>query len=114
MSVFYEFRPLREGADTLFLWEVEDGEAYELIITTYSGLYRYNMLDIVRIDGFTGNTPNIVFCGKSTEFVEVAGQKIYGYQFSDLLHDIEKRMNVNFDVVQVLRKTANCSLCWKA
>lgn len=103
-SVFYEFRPLREGADTLFLWEVEDGKAYELIITTYSGLYRYNMLDIVRIDGFTGNTPNIVFCGKSTEFVEVAGQKIYGYQFSDLLHDIEKRMNVNFDVVQVFEE----------
>lgn len=104
MSVFYEFRPLREGADTLFLWEVEDGEAYELIITTYSGLYRYNMLDIVRIDGFIGNTPNIVFCGKSTEFVEVAGQKIYGYQFSDLLHDIEKRMSVNFDVVQVFEE----------
>lgn len=100
-SVFYEFRPLQDGADTLFLWEVEDGEAYELIITTYSGLYRYNMLDVVRIDGFTGNTPNIVFCGKSTEFVSIDGIKIYGYQFSDLIYEIEKSMKVDFDVVQV-------------
>lgn len=100
-SVFYEFRPLQGNAEPLCLWEVEDGEAYELIITTYSGLYRYNMLDIVRIDGFTGQTPNLVFCGKSTEFVNLGDQKIYGYQFSDLVHSIEKKTKINFDIVQV-------------
>ena len=48
MSVFYEFRPLtRRRRHAVSLGSRKDGEAYELIITTYSGLYRYNMLDIV-------------------------------------------------------------------
>lgn len=100
-AVFFEFRPLHGDGETLFLWEVQDGEEYELIITTYSGLYRYNMLDIVRVEGFIGNTPNIKFCGKSTEFVHIGEHKVYGYQFSDLLHDVEKEDSVHFDIVQV-------------
>ena len=35
------------------MWEVVDGVCYELLVTTYSGLYRYNLQDIVRIQGFT-------------------------------------------------------------
>lgn len=103
-ALFFEFRPLQGNGKTLFLWEIEDGGEYELIITTYSGLYRYNMLDVVRVEGFTGNTPNIKFCGKSTEFISMDDKKIYGYQFSDLFHHVEKTEGINFDVVQVFAK----------
>lgn len=100
-SVFYEFRPLTKGVRPLFMWEVEDGAYYELIITTYSGLYRYNMLDVVRIDGFFGDTPNIVFCGKSTEYVTVDGQRLYSYEISDLIFQLEQARRWRFDVMQV-------------
>lgn len=99
-ACFFEFRPLN-GGTPLCMWEVTDGACYELIVTTYSGLYRYNLQDVVRIDGFTGKTPNIVFCGKSTEFVMAGEKKIYGYQFADLLHQVERQKQCQFDIVQI-------------
>lgn len=62
-SVFFEFIPL-EGGDPCCIWEVENGKYYEMLVTTYSGLYRYNMLDVVRFDGVVGNTPKFVFVAK--------------------------------------------------
>ena len=100
-ACFYEFLPL-DGRKPLCMWEVEDGAHYELLITTYSGLYRYNLQDIVRIDGFVGKTPNITFCGKSSEFITVQDRKLYGYQFTDLVYRAEKKLGVEFDLVQIL------------
>lgn len=100
-SAFYEFLPLNKNATPLCMWEVEVGECYELIITTYSGLYRYNMLDIVQIVDFVGKTPRFVFCGKSTDYFEIKGNRIYGYQISDLIYEIEYKKGYSFDLVQV-------------
>lgn len=103
-ACFYEFLPLG-GKKPLCMWEVADGQHYELLITTYSGLYRYNLQDIVRIDGFIGNTPNITFCGKSSEFITIQNRKIYGYQFTDLVYRAEKELDVEFDLVQIFAET---------
>lgn len=99
-AAFYEFRPLGQDIKPLCMWEVEDGAYYELLMTNYSGLYRYNMLDIVRIDGFFGETPNVVFCGKSTEYVEINSTKLYGFQLSDVVYEVEQEHDICFDVVQ--------------
>ena len=100
-SVFFEFVPL-EGGEPCCIWEVEDGRYYEMLVTTYSGLYRYNMLDVVRFDGTVGNTPRFVFCGKSTECIQCGNQTIYGYELTDVVHHIEKNKRIAFDLVQVL------------
>ncbi len=99
-ACFYEFRPVG-STELLCMWEVTQGAYYELIVTTYSGLYRYNMQDIVCVEGFVGKTPQIVFCGKSSEFMLANGHKIYGYQFAELLHRAERQHQVEFDFVQV-------------
>jgi hypothetical protein len=100
-SCFYEFLPL-DGGDPLCMWEVEAGKYYELLITTYSGLYRYNMQDIVRVEGFIGKTPNLIFCGKSGEYLQNGDRKIYGYQFADLFYQEEKKHGIEFDIMQVV------------
>ncbi|MBQ5702159.1 MAG: GH3 auxin-responsive promoter family protein [Peptococcaceae bacterium] len=99
-SCFYEFLPL-DGGKPLCMWEVEVGKYYELLITTYSGLYRYNMKDIVQVQGFIGTTPNLIFCGKSGEYLQDGDNRIYGYQFADIIHKIERKYHVEFDVMQV-------------
>jgi hypothetical protein len=73
-GIFFEFRT--EDETILSAHELEDGETYELIITTHSGLYRYAIHDLVRVDGFTGTTPNIVFVSKSTETANLCGEKL--------------------------------------
>ncbi|MDF3057432.1 MAG: alpha-L-glutamate ligase, RimK family [Rariglobus sp.] len=72
---FYEFIPL-EGGAPLLAHELKDQTSYQLVVTNYSGLYRYDIHDIVRVDGFTGRTPNIYFETKSGEIANLAGEKI--------------------------------------
>lgn len=73
-GAFYEFLP-DDGGEPVPAQAVRDGEVYELIVTTHSGLYRYRMHDRVRVVGFTGRTPNIVFESKSSDYANVAGEK---------------------------------------
>ena len=74
-AAFYEFIPLDGGAP-LMAHELKDQTSYQLVVTNYSGLYRYDIHDIVRVDGFTGKTPNIFFETKSGEVANIAGEKL--------------------------------------
>jgi hypothetical protein len=79
-SAFFEFKPrdsTNSGSEPpLSAHELEDGASYEMYCTTFSGLYRYAIKDIVRVDGFTGTTPNIVFECKSGEIGNICGEKL--------------------------------------
>lgn len=81
---FYEFQPITGGAP-LLAHELSDGQEYELIVTNYSGLYRYALQDVVRVQGFTGKTPNIFFVNKSVEVANLAAEKISGAVLADLI-----------------------------
>lgn len=76
-TAFYEFLPVT-GGQPLLAHELKDGEMYEIIVTTYSGLYRYNLQDLVKVCGFTGNTPNVEFISKSTEVANICDEKLPG------------------------------------
>lgn len=103
-NCFYEFLPIAQkgqaDARPLCMWEVEKGGYYEMMITTYSGLYRYNMLDVVKVVDFVGNTPVILFCGKSSEQIVVNGKTLYGYQIADVAQAAERQLGIEFDLVQ--------------
>lgn len=79
-SGFYEFIPIDDSetstATPLLAHQLEDGKQYKLIVTTYSGLYRYDMKDIVKVNGFTGKTPNIVFVSKTADIGNLCGEKL--------------------------------------
>ncbi len=75
-SAFYEFLPLGDEDHPRFPWELTDGEEYELVLTNWSGLYRYRIHDIVRVCGFTGDTPNLAFVSKTGEILNIAMEKV--------------------------------------
>ncbi len=110
-NCFYEFVPLEQIGDTtarpLCMWELEKDHYYELMITTYSGLYRYNMLDIIKVVDFVGNTPIILFCGKSTDQLAVGDHTIYGYQIADVAQAAEQQLGVEFDFLQAFSTENN-------
>lgn len=74
-GVFFEFARPGKHPEMLLAHDLEDGTVYELFITTYSGLYRYAIHDLIQVDGFTGTTPNLVFASKSTEVLDLCGEK---------------------------------------
>ncbi|XP_010506638.1 PREDICTED: jasmonic acid-amido synthetase JAR1 [Camelina sativa] len=62
---YFEFLPLSETGEgeekPVGLTEVKIGEEYEVVITNYAGLYRYRLGDVVKIEGFYNNTPQLKF-----------------------------------------------------
>lgn len=113
-NCFYEFLPIEQKGNAnvqpLCMWEVEKGRHYELMITTYSGLYRYNMLDVVKVVDFVGKTPVVLFCGKSSDCITVNGRVIYGYQIADMLQSVERQLGIEFDLLQAVAETEGYSL----
>ena len=61
-TVFYEFNPKVIENDTtlLTLDQLEIGRSYELVVTTLSGLYRYNTHKNVLVVGRYHDTPTVI------------------------------------------------------
>jgi hypothetical protein len=89
-SCYYEFLPL-EGGEVVDMAGLKEGQYYELLITTYSGLYRYNLHDIVRVHGFTGTTANIEFCCRSADRWELEQNSIYAYELEQMIAETERQ-----------------------
>ena len=82
---FFEFLPLGETDATLLAHELKQGEFYEIIITSYSGLYRYNMKDVVYVKSNDNGSPRIVFASKTTECLQLDDMKLYVFEVDQYL-----------------------------
>jgi hypothetical protein len=80
-----EFHPVGEdrapeGRELLPLDQLEVGQRYFVFVTNASGLYRYEMNDIVEVAGLHGRTPLIRFIQKGKGVVSFTGEKLYEVQ----------------------------------
>lgn len=79
-SHFFEFVPAGDSMtpkqDTLLAHELCEGRDYFILLTTSSGLYRYNIHDVVRCTGFHGTTPLLEFRHKGAHMSSITGEKI--------------------------------------
>ena len=77
---FFEFIPESEygGPDPIVLeaHELEEGKNYYILLTTSSGLCRYNICDVVRCTGFYHSTPMVEFLHKGAHIANLTGEKI--------------------------------------
>jgi hypothetical protein len=80
-----EFHPAGEdrapqGRELLRVEQLEEGQRYFVYVTNASGLYRYEMNDIVEVAGLYGRTPLIRFIQKGKGVVSFTGEKLYEVQ----------------------------------
>ena len=82
---FYEFVDADEvtaNPDESSAWtfltaeQVQDKKEYYIFITTTGGLYRYDINDLVRVEGYYNKTPKIVFLRKGQGMTNITGEKI--------------------------------------
>ena len=77
---FYEFIPVEnrddENPPTLMYHELELDKRYYIIISNISGLYRYDMNDILEVVGFYNKTPLLRFVQKGAGIVSLMGEKL--------------------------------------
>jgi GH3 auxin-responsive promoter len=80
-----EFHPAGEdrapgGRELLPIDRLEPGQRYFVFVTNASGLYRYEMNDIVEVVGSYQRTPLIRFVQKGKGVVSFTGEKLYEVQ----------------------------------
>ncbi|MEN8190312.1 MAG: GH3 auxin-responsive promoter family protein [Thermodesulfobacteriota bacterium] len=88
----YEFYPAdREGSpgndDLLTVDQLEEGKRYYVYVTTFAGLYRYDMNDILEVTGFYKNTPMIRFVQKGKGVISFTGEKLYEEQVNTAVRE---------------------------
>ena len=72
-GVFFEFIPV-EGGDPLPVWEVSEGEVYELLLTSANGLWRYRVGDTVRVES---KAPlKIRIAGRTKSYINAFGEEL--------------------------------------
>ncbi len=88
-SHFFEFIPVAEHESSnpivLEAHELEEGQQYYLLMTTLSGLYRYDIHDIVRCDGFVGSCPQLTFLNKGAHYSSLTGEKLSELQVTQAI-----------------------------
>ena len=120
-NYFYEFIPEDDrvaylnGAKTpLLLHELEPGRRYLILQTGPHGLYRYNIEDIVEVNGFCGRTPTIHFVQKARMVTSITGEKIYESQVIEAMDRVAARrpdLKPAFFVCYADIEDANYKLC---
>ena len=63
-------------------WELEVGDVARLIVTTRSGLMRYDMADEVEVVGHCDATPMVRFLGKAGRYLNRVGERVSEGQIS--------------------------------
>ena len=69
--------------------ELVPGKRYVPYVTTFAGLYRYNMNDLVEAGPKFVNTPTVHLIQKINGIVTITGEKLHERQFIDAVHKAE-------------------------
>ncbi|XP_073118938.1 probable indole-3-acetic acid-amido synthetase GH3.1 [Henckelia pumila] len=79
---YFEFLPTSNSTGSsppppklVDLADLEIGKEYELVITTYAGLYRYRVGDILRVTGFHNSAPQFHFVRRKNVLLSIDSDK---------------------------------------
>ncbi len=82
-DVFFEF--LGADGSISLLHELQVGEIYEIIITTFGGLFRYRLGDQVKVSKIYQQTPCLDFVGRTGDICDLVGEKLSEWAVRDCL-----------------------------
>ena len=108
---FFEFVPRADWeagtqSEFLDLADLEEGEDYYVIVTTADGLYRYDMNDIVRVNGRVHDTPTLEFLQKGKGVTSITGEKLHEIQVLNAVGDALGEANIEAEFFIVLADVA--------
>ncbi|MFH0731690.1 MAG: GH3 auxin-responsive promoter family protein [Candidatus Omnitrophota bacterium] len=100
-SNFYEFvieeDIKKEKQQYLTVSELEKDKQYCIYLTTPSGLYRYNIADIIRVVGLYNKTPLIEFIQKAQNVSSVTGEKLYESHVIDAMNKARETTGLDME-----------------
>jgi hypothetical protein len=67
---------------------LQEGEEYQVMLTTAGGLWRYRLGDRVRVVGFVARTPSLKFLGRSGKVSDMCGEKLSEQFVCEVMGDV--------------------------
>ena len=111
-SGFYEFLPPDqwqvEHPRTLLPCEVKVGERYRILLTSYSGFYRYDIGDVVEVVGFFEQAPLIVFRHRQGGLLSSTTEKTTEFHATQTLQALQQEFNVRLEDFCITLSEAEC------
>ncbi len=111
-SVYFEFIPLSEQDSenpiALNLEELKVGESYEVVITNYSGFYRYRLGDIIKVVNYYHESPVIEFLYRKGQLLNIVAEKTQEAAVQHAVMTAVKKWGtelVDYTVIQDLSST---------
>ncbi|KAH0751439.1 hypothetical protein KY285_004587 [Solanum tuberosum] len=69
------------------LVDVKIGQEYELVVTTYSGLYRYRVGDVLRVAGYKNNAPQFNFIRRENVILSIDLDKTNEFELQNAVNN---------------------------
>ena len=97
-SIIFEFIPVDapEGTRPVFMDKIKQGEEYEMIVTNFSGLYRYRLYDVVKVTGMHNNTPMVEFSYRKNLGMNIANEKMTVRMLDWAVKELERDSGIEF------------------
>jgi len=100
-SGFFEFIPSDQWEvgqpQTLLPTEVTVGERYRILVTSYSGFYRYDIGDVVEVTGFYHQTPMISFCHRRGGLLSSTTEKTTEFHATQVMRALQREFNFQLE-----------------
>ncbi|WMV48834.1 hypothetical protein MTR67_042219 [Solanum verrucosum] len=74
------------------LVDVKIGQEYELVVTTYSGLYRYRVGDVLRVAGYKNNTPQFNFIRRENVILSIDFDKTNEFDLQKAVNNVANNL----------------------
>ncbi|MXW07800.1 MAG: GH3 auxin-responsive promoter family protein, partial [Gammaproteobacteria bacterium] len=104
--VYYEFVTVddweNDQQNFVGLHELQEDTFYYIFITTSSGLYRYNINDVVRVTGEIHATPTIEFVRKGRGVTNITGEKLTESQVMEGMERLCSELTIDPDFFVLL------------
>lgn len=97
-SAFYEFIPESQWdvsqPQTQLPHELTVGDRYRILVTNYNGFYRYDIGDVVEIEGFYHQAPLMRFCHRRGGFLSSISEKTTEYHVVQVMKTLMREFNL--------------------
>ncbi|MEE2829104.1 MAG: GH3 auxin-responsive promoter family protein [Myxococcota bacterium] len=105
-TVLFEFSPEdaidEEHPPVKMVHELEQGKRYYILLTTRGGLYRYDINDVVEVQGTYLGTPLIAFVRKGRDMANITGEKLHVNQVMAAATDASRATGLDWTQIRVI------------
>jgi GH3 auxin-responsive promoter len=100
-SAFYEFLPEDQWdvahPKTVLPWEVVPGQRYRILTTNYNGFYRYDIGDVVEVEGFYNQAPIFTFRHRLGGVISCTTEKTTEFHVIQVMQTLQPEFDIKLE-----------------